>query len=59
MNKDFWWDQKRAGKAHIDAQVASNNDIREESYRVFLLGGRAYPIGITYFKFKEKKAFFS
>ena len=56
INQQYWWVAAKGGKADIDAQVASNNDIREERCRVFLLGGRAYPIALTYFKFKEKSA---
>lgn len=56
INQQHWWNANKGGKADIDAQVASNNDIREERCRVYLLGGRAYPIALTYFKFKEKEA---
>lgn len=56
INQQFWWVTKKGGKANIDAQVASNNEVREEKCRIFLLGGRAYPLALTYFKFKEKNA---
>ncbi len=56
INQQFWWIAKKGGKANIDAEVASNNEMREEKCRIFLLGGRAYPIAMTYFKFKEKLA---
>ncbi len=56
INQQHWWDSKKSGKAAIDAQVASDNKVREEKVRVFLLGGRAYPMALTYFKFKEKLA---
>lgn len=41
--------------ALIDAWVSSGDEIREESARVFLLAGRAYPIRFDYFKFKERR----
>ena len=56
INQQFWWIAKKGGKANIDAQVASDNNVREERIRIFLLGGRAYPIALTYFKYKEKLA---
>lgn len=44
---------KRA-TATIDGWVTTGQDIRDESARIFLLGGRAYPLKLDYFKFKEK-----
>jgi hypothetical protein len=38
----------------IDAWVSSGNKIRTETARLFLLGGRDYPIRLDYFKYKEK-----
>ena len=46
-------DAQRA-TATIDGWVTTGQDIRDESARVFLLGGRAYPLKVDYFKFKEK-----
>jgi mono/diheme cytochrome c family protein len=43
-------------KALIDAWVSSGPDIREHKETIRLLGGRAYPIRVDYFKFKEKSA---
>jgi hypothetical protein len=40
--------------ATIDGWVTTGQDIRDESARIFLLGGRAYPLKLDYFKFKEK-----
>lgn len=56
INKQFWWDPKKGGQAAIDAEVASDNQLREEKVRVFLLGGRAYPLALTYFKYQEPAA---
>ena len=41
--------------ALIDAWVSSGADVREESGRIFLLGGRRYPVRLDYFKFKDKR----
>ena len=38
----------------IDAWVSSGNKQRTETARVFLLGGREYPLRLDYFKYKEK-----
>ena len=46
-------DAKRVN-ATIDGWVTTGPDIREESASVFLLGGRAYPLSLDYFKYKEK-----
>lgn len=40
----------------VDAWVSSGPDVREEKRSVFLLGGRAYPISLDFFKFKDKTA---
>ena len=40
----------------IDGEVASSNEVRELSGRVFLTGGRAYPLRLEFFKFKEVNA---
>ncbi|WP_131989222.1 DUF1592 domain-containing protein [Chthoniobacter flavus] len=40
----------------VDAWVSSGPDVREEKRTVFLLGGRAYPISLEFFKFKDKTA---
>lgn len=42
--------------ALIDAWVSSGPEIREEKATLFLLAGRAYPLRLEYFKFKEKAA---
>lgn len=41
--------------ALIDEWVSSGDTIREATARIFLLGGRAYPIRLDYFKYKEKR----
>ncbi len=41
----------------VDAYVAPDNEIREESGRIFLLGGRIYPIHLEFFTYKEKKSY--
>lgn len=38
----------------INAWVSSGDEVREEKASVKLLGGRAYPVKIEYFKYKEK-----
>lgn len=43
-------------KALIDAWVSSGPDVREHKETIRLLAGRAYPIRVDYFKFKEKSA---
>ena len=40
----------------IDAWVSSGPDVREETGRIFLLGGRAYPLRLDFFTYKEKTA---
>ncbi len=40
----------------IDAWVTPGPTVREEKKSIFLLGGRAYPITLEHFKYKEKSA---
>lgn len=40
----------------IDGWVAPNNEVREETGKVFLIGGRPYPIRLDFFTWKEKAA---
>lgn len=40
----------------IDEWVSSGREVREHKEAIHLLGGRAYPIQIDFFKFKEKSA---
>jgi mono/diheme cytochrome c family protein len=40
----------------IDAWVTPGPTVREEKKRIFLLGGRVYPISLEHFKFQEKSA---
>ncbi|MGB8170948.1 MAG: DUF1592 domain-containing protein [Chthoniobacteraceae bacterium] len=42
--------------ALIDGWVSSGPDVREMKKSVFLLGGRAYPLTLEFFKFQEKSA---
>lgn len=39
----------------IDAWVSSGDTVREETAKIFLLGGRAYPFRLDYFKYKDKR----
>jgi hypothetical protein len=41
--------------ALIDAWVSSGNTDRVETVRVFLLGGRSYPIRLDYFKYMDRR----
>jgi mono/diheme cytochrome c family protein len=41
-------------QAFIDSWVSSGNQVRVAEGRIFLLGGRAYPLRFDFFKFKEK-----
>jgi cytochrome c553 len=45
----------RRQTALIDAWVSSGTEVREETARVFLLGGRSYPIRLDYFKYMEPR----
>ena len=42
--------------AFIDAYVNSRNKLHEKTGRMFLLGGRGYPLYLRYFTYKEKVA---
>jgi hypothetical protein len=41
--------------ALIDAWVSSGEEVREADGRIFLLGGRRYPLRFDYFKYKDKR----
>ncbi|WP_052574084.1 DUF1592 domain-containing protein [Haloferula sp. BvORR071] len=41
--------------ALIDSWVSSGPEMRVETARIFLLGGRSYPFRLDYFKFKEAR----
>jgi hypothetical protein len=43
-------------KMLIDAWVSSGSKVREEKATVRLLGGRAYPIHVDFFRYKDKTA---
>lgn len=43
-------------KLLIDAWVSAGADVREEKKSLFLLGGRAYPLVLEFFKYKDKSA---
>jgi mono/diheme cytochrome c family protein len=45
----------RRQPALIESWVSSGEEVREEKARVFLLGGRAYPIRLDYFKYQEPR----
>lgn len=51
-----WNPNNREDKALIDGWVAPNNEMREISAKIFLVGGKAYPINLEFFKYKEKAA---
>ena len=40
----------------IDAWVTAGPEVREEKKSIFLLGGRAYPLILEFFKYKDKTA---
>ncbi|HEX5177332.1 MAG TPA: DUF1592 domain-containing protein [Chthoniobacteraceae bacterium] len=40
----------------IDGWVTSGPNVRDEKKSVFLLGGRAYPLRLEFFKYKDKSA---
>jgi len=40
----------------IDGWVTSGPNVRDEKKSVFLLGGRAYPVVLEFFKYKDKSA---
>ena len=45
---------KASRQALIDDWVSSGPEVRQSRARIFLLGGRRYPIRMDYFKYKEK-----
>jgi hypothetical protein len=45
----------RRQAALIDEWVSSGNEVRQTTARVYLLGGRSYPIRLDYFKYKEAR----
>lgn len=47
---------EESGGKTIDGWVAPNNEVREETGSVYLIGGRPYPIRLDFFTFKEKAA---
>ena len=44
------------GTKTIDGYTTPHNDLRELKAKVFLIGGRPYPIRMEFFKYKEKLA---
>lgn len=42
--------------ALIDGWVASGGELTEHRQKLFLIGGRAYPVKLDYFKYKDKTA---
>ena len=62
VNGTFWPGQKSyrddsansTGGALIDEWVSSGEEMRESVAKLFLLGGRHYPLRLEYFKFQEK-----
>ncbi len=47
-------DSSGAKTALIDDWVSSGTEVRTSGAKVFLLGGRRYPVRLDYFKYKEK-----
>ncbi len=45
----------RRQPALIEEWVSSGDTVREATARVFLIGGRRYPLRLDYFKYKEKR----
>jgi len=52
----LWVNSHDRNKTLIDAWVSSGTDVKEHRETIFLLGGRAYPLQLDYFKFKDKTA---
>lgn len=63
LNRDFREGDKnfrddsdaRRQPALIEEWVSSGDKVREATARVYLLGGRRYPLRLDYFKYKEKR----
>jgi hypothetical protein len=47
-------DSSAAGQAALIDAWVSSGELREHTARVFLLGGRQYPLRLEFFKYKEK-----
>lgn len=43
-------------EALMDGWVRSENEVKEHKAKLFLIGGRAYPLKLDFFKFKDKTA---
>ncbi|NRB72895.1 MAG: DUF1592 domain-containing protein [Verrucomicrobiales bacterium] len=55
----LWVNEKRSDDLSdktIDGWVAPNNEVRDETGKIFLIGGRPYPIRLEFFTYKEEKA---
>jgi mono/diheme cytochrome c family protein len=46
----------RRHSASLDLWVSSGGELRTATTRVFLLGGRSYPLRVDFFKYKEPRA---
>lgn len=46
----------RRHSAQLDLWVSSGGEMRQATTRVFLLGGRSYPLRLDFFKYKETNA---
>jgi cytochrome c553 len=46
----------RGEKPLIDGYVATGDRDRRQTAKIFLLGGRAYPLSLSWFKYKDKSA---
>ena len=56
----LWVNEKRSDELSdktIDGWVAPSNEVREETGKIFLIGGRPYPIRLEFFTYKEEKSF--
>lgn len=55
----LWVNEKRSDDLSdktIDGWVAPSNEVREETGKIFLIGGRPYPIRLEFFTYKEEKS---
>ena len=55
----LWVNEKRSDELSdktIDGWVAPSNEVREETGKIFLIGGRPYPIRLEFFTYKEEKS---
>jgi len=56
VNRHYRDHDSSTGTKTIDGYVAPNNELRELKGKVFLIGGRPYPIRLEFFKYKSRRA---